>query len=1581
MASVDDRIVRMEFDNAAFERKIATTLTSLEKLDKALKFEGATKGLSDVSNAANGFHLGNMGSALEGVGKGFATLATIGITALANLTTAAMHAGANMAKGLLEPIKAGFQEYETNLNSIQTILANTAAKGTTMGEVTGALDKLNEYSDKTIYNFSQMAKNIGTFTAAGVGLDQSVNAIKGIANLSAMSGSTSEQASSAMYQMSQAMASGSLKAQDWISVVNSGIGGQVFQSSLYESAKALGTLKDVPMDQSFDAWKESGGNFKDAMAEGVFTSEVLGVTLEGFTGDLSDAELAAKGFTEAQIAAIQATAKTAQGAATEVKTFTQLLGTVKESVATGWADSMKIIIGDFGEAKHTWTALNAGISAFVSKNADARNELLQGWKDLGGRTQLIEGFHAVISNLATIMGTIKNAFRDIFPKATAQQLFDLTMKFVEFAKSLQPSEKTIENITRIAHGFFSILEIGWTIIKSGIGFIKNLVTAFSGLGGGGFIEFAAKVGDFFTTLGEKLVAGGAITTFFDGLFTAAQKVIGVIGTVKDKIVDFFGSLGGGSIEGTGTAVGALSDRLEGLSTMGDKLKDLWHGFIDGTQKVKETIAQAWDVISEFFGNLGAKIGEVLSSNNWDAGLDGIKVGLFGAITVLFAKFIKDGLKIDFGQFGLIDSIKATFGELTGVLSAMQQNIKADTLLKIASAVGILTASVLVLSLIDADALAKALTAMAVGFGELMGAFAILNKMDTSVKAAANMTLMSVAMTAMAGALLILSGAVAIMAQLSWDELARGLAGVTALMGILVGAVLILEGHSEGMMKIGAGMMLMSTSLAILAGVVQLFAAMSITELAQGFGAVAVGLVIIAGALQLMPDDASKQGRALIQIAASLTILAFAIDKYSKMSWAEMAQGLTGLAVTLGILVAALHLMPENMPVIGAGLLVMSVAVLALSQAVKSFADMDWDDMARGLIGIGVALGLLAAATYIMQGTMMGSVAIVLAAGALMILLQAVQGFADISWGDLLKGLAGIALTLGVLAVAALLIQPAIPALLLLGGALALIGIGFALFGAGAYLVAQAFEKLASVSEDGANSFVRNLTKMGEAIPAFARGLALGFIEFLKVIGEFTPLLVDMFVKMIGLLLDGLTTLVPKVTNLIIALLTGIIEIIKTWYPMLIQAGIEIILALLNGIKNAIGPIVTVVGEIITNFLNALAGQLGPIIEAGVNLIVAFIQGITNAIPRIIDAVVTLILTIIGELTNQQNKIISAGVDLLISFLKGISDNLNKVITAATDVVIEFIKGVSDNLFRLAAAATDVIVKFCAELAANASKIATAAATLITDLITALGNEAGRIVDKGTEAAEKFLKGLGNNIVRIANAVGDFIVDVLEGLTAAINSHREEIQQAGRDLAFAVLDGMTMGLASKARGVANELVNVAQNAVGSAKSALKVVGDPYSLVMMGVGESMMNGMSMALNADTSVSKASVGVVQRATDVFADSFARMTEQLGEITDLNPTITPVLDLTRVAAGAKQIGDYIATSATLAPAYSYTQARTIATTANAQQSESIQAPAGAGEVTFNQTINAPTQLSTSDIYKNTRNQITLAKQELSIP
>ena len=193
--SVENRVVSLTFDNTSFQKRVGDTLSTLEKLKQSLNFSKSANSMNELQGAADKFSMGPMASAIEGVSAKFAALATIGITALANITNRAIDAGFSLAKSLsLKPIMDGFSEYETNMNSIQTILSNTKSKGTTLDQVTASLDKLNEYSDKTIYNFGEMARNIGTFTAAGVDLDTSVMSIKGIANIAAMSGSNAEQA-------------------------------------------------------------------------------------------------------------------------------------------------------------------------------------------------------------------------------------------------------------------------------------------------------------------------------------------------------------------------------------------------------------------------------------------------------------------------------------------------------------------------------------------------------------------------------------------------------------------------------------------------------------------------------------------------------------------------------------------------------------------------------------------------------------------------------------------------------------------------------------------------------------------------------------------------------------------------------------------------------------------------------------------------------------------------------------------------------------------------------------------------------------------------------------------------------------------------------------------------------------------------------------------------------------------------------------------------------------------------------------------------------------------------------------------
>lgn len=369
MSSIDERVVEMQFRNDQFEQGVKKSLISLENLKKGLNLDKSSKSLSNLESTAKNFSMKNLASDVASISDRFSTMGIIGMTALQNITNSAIATGKTLMSALtIDPVKSGFQEYETQINSVQTILANTESKGTTLDQVNAALDELNHYADMTIYNFTEMTRNIGTFTAAGVDLDTSVQAIKGIANLAAVSGSNSQQASTAMYQLSQALAAGTVKLQDWNSVVNAGMGGQVFQDALKETARVHG----VAIDQMI----KDEGSFRETLSKGWLTSSILTETLSKFTGDLNESQLKTMGYTDEQIASIIKMGQTANDAATKVKTFTQLFDTLKEAMQSGWTQSWEYIVGNFDQAKESLTVVSDTLSDIINNSSNKRNDLL-----------------------------------------------------------------------------------------------------------------------------------------------------------------------------------------------------------------------------------------------------------------------------------------------------------------------------------------------------------------------------------------------------------------------------------------------------------------------------------------------------------------------------------------------------------------------------------------------------------------------------------------------------------------------------------------------------------------------------------------------------------------------------------------------------------------------------------------------------------------------------------------------------------------------------------------------------------------------------------------------------------------------------------------------------------------------------------------------------------------------------------------------------------------------------------------------------------------------------------------------------
>ena len=472
--SVDQRVVEMRFDNRNFENNVKQTMSSLDKLKLKLNLPGA-KTFEDIEKASSNVKMHGISNALDAVGNKFNAMSVVGITAIANLTNSAVNAGKRIANALtIGPVIAGFNEYETKINAVQTILANTTKDGTTMDDVTKSLGELNEYADKTIYNFAEMTKNIGTFTASGLGLEASTKAIQGIANVAAVSGSTSQQASTAMYQLSQALSSGVVHLTDWNSVVNAQMGGKVFQDAIIATASQVEGF-DTKVTEAY----KSGATFRqllDANEYGDwFTSDILSTTLQKFTktgaveyvqqmsGVTKDSvlELQKLGDTvgynsdefntlansilngnESMVASakdILGMAANAEDAATKVKTLTQLWDTTKEAVQSGWAQSWELVFGNFEEAKEFFSGLSDTIGGVIKKFSDARNVLLGSalgtrWDDFKNKVTAsgitLDNFQATLTDVSNQNG------KDMTALISQYGSFDAVMQSGEISASL-----------------------------------------------------------------------------------------------------------------------------------------------------------------------------------------------------------------------------------------------------------------------------------------------------------------------------------------------------------------------------------------------------------------------------------------------------------------------------------------------------------------------------------------------------------------------------------------------------------------------------------------------------------------------------------------------------------------------------------------------------------------------------------------------------------------------------------------------------------------------------------------------------------------------------------------------------------------------------------------------------------------------------------------------------------------------------------------------------------------------------------------------------------------------------------------
>jgi tape measure domain-containing protein len=1498
MASVDNRVVKMEFDNRSFQQKIGVTTDSLAKLKASLNFSKSSDSLKEVSNTANGINLSSLSSSVSTATSGFNILAGAAAVALGGIATKAAMAGAQIAKSFtIAPISEGFKEYETNMQSVQTILANTATKGTTLDDVNAALDKLNKYSDQTIYNFGQMAKNIGTFTAAGVDLDTSVNSIKGIANLAALSGSSAEQASNAMYQLSQAISTGSLKLMDWNSITNAGMGGEAFKTTLFETAKAMGTLSNVPMGQSFAEWEKANGSFRDSLESGWISSDVLTTALSTFTGDMNEEMLLQKGFSQQQATLLLQQAARAKAAATEVKTFSQLLGTVKESVGTGWADSFKIVIGNFTEAKALFTQVNTVISGIVGRSADARNEMLGIWKNLGGRDKLIAGIGDAFKALGKIIVAVKAAFQTVFPPMTGARLLELTEGFQRLVKALTPSQETLTLVFKAFKGVFSVVAIVFEVIKN---LANTFVVLFSSISKGSrALEFFAKLGDALFNLKRSLVDGGGISKFFDNI---TESLSGLIGKGFEVFFDVLGGF-----------AGRAADRFGFLSKAGGPLAA---SFTWISEKIGELIAQLAKLLSfvqnQFSGVTDGISGE-LGDSNFSSALDAVNTGLFAGLILLIRKFVKDGLSFDIGG-GLISNISKSFEQLSGTLSAMEKSIKADAILKIAIALGVLTLSLLVLSTIDSANLTKALIAVGVAFGMLAGMLALLGKINTGFGSSVNIGILAGSLILLAGAMLILALAAKVFASMSWAELAKGLIGVAALLFMVTEAVKRMP-DGKKLLSTGIGLAAIAVAIRILVSSVQVLGSMDFAQLLKGLLGVGILLAALVAVVKLMPTGTELMsiGAGLLLFSIAVGVLTGAVYVLGTMNFDDLKQGMLALGLLLGALVVVINQMPDQtkMIAIGVGLILIADAMLIMVAAVAGLGAMDLSKMIQGLAGVAAMLIILAVAVQIMQSGIAGAITIAILAGSLLVLSIALNAFAQLSWGQLLTGLAMIGALILTLAIAANALAPAIPALIGLGVALVLIGAGVALVSVGVLFLAKAIQILQEQGRKGISTLVQVFNVVIMQIPKLVEALGTALIQLAnKLVAALPGLINGLGVALIALL-NKLREILPVFLQLVGDIISGILNLIREKVPEYIATGLFLLVSFLDGIRKNIGLIVIMVGEIIVNFINALATEIPRIIAAGVNLLTKLIEGVSS------------VMYLVG----------GASATILASFIEGLTAGVATLIRAGTD--------------------------------------------LIVTVITGIGNAMDEIVTAGADTIVKFLQGLSNNIQKVVDAGWDFIIDLIRGIRQSIRDNMPTLIEEFKGLAGDLIQGLKDGLTGSIGSFGGIIGDIGQSILDSFTGFFDIFSP--SKKTRQIGGYLIDGLAVGLSDSTAATNAATSAGDNVMTALSDTLLAISASFNSLDELNPVITPVLDLTNVERGAARLNDIMGVPK-IDASLSFGQAASISMAATTAKDATTQPVQTTNEIKFEQIINAPTALSTNDIYRNTKTQISMAKEELKI-
>lgn len=1482
--TLDSKVVEMKFDNAQFEAGVSQSLSTLDKLKAGLKLDGASKSLDNIAKKSDQVNLTGLQKAIDTVNSRFSALGIVSDQIFRRMTDSVLNFSSTMLKSFTtKPIDDGFKTYESKVKAIQVTLNNgidSSGAPVTLEKTKKVLADLNEYSDKTIYRFEDMTESLGKFSAAGVNVDQAAKAIKGLGNVAALAGASTSDYSRAIYNVSQALGSGKMLAIDWKSIENANMATKSFKEELIKAGLAAGTLKKqgdkiVTVSKGTEVtWK----NLRNTLADSWLTSDVLTNAL-GKYADTATA-LGKKGYAAAQ----------------EVKTFTQLLEVMGDSLGTAWSKVFENIVGDYEESKRLWTAVNEILSRIFEKPIDELGDFTKKFHDLGGRTKVIEALSNSFFGLAEIIKPVVDGIQRVFPAPTAEQFYNLATKISDITEKFGISEKAANRLQNAVVALLTPFKRFISFIPSGvqniISFAKSLTDlnqrfipldrAYKELSKHSIGLIFAKASEDVSVFKARFAEALRIVKNSDAFKEMQENIQKIKIDLQSLYEKIFGKFAYGlkklsgfnikipSVKGISDVIIKIIEKLNSLFDLingkGKKASNVFstiqtviiHGFTNIEKAISNSISKLHNFFASFKSNtkqlsplekirsIFSNIGQVAKNvfNEIESGrknteglltgaskgltnlfdgisrtagstgfsniISGVNTGLFGALVISVTNFISHIKKL-LSKNTIEDIIKDSIGGITGsfkalegCLTSLQKNIQSKTLMNIAKAVAILSASIFLVSTIPGENIARSLGAISGAMAALIATMIILNKFANPLSSDSkkggiigainnfigsysnnSISAIGTAMIKISGAVLILSAAMKTIQNVDYGHILMTMATLGSIVAsaIALSHLISSKGAAKNIKSAGSAMIEMSVAILILSKAME-----NIQNVDYGhilismavMGSMVASIIALSATIKKVGNGAkiTAAGLAMIGMAIGMRIIASAITEISKVgkvsSTIASIVALDGVIAALGIFISTVKF--GNFKITDAANIAVIISLVKqIGDSLKQLSTLPLAGVGSSLLALGGALlevGTFTALVKTTNLTTSDSVAILAVSAALVVISHAMQNLSGLSNDQMITSLIAMGGALMELSVALAALSSAEG---ILDGAAAILVVS----GAFAILTPQ----LMLMSTLDWSGIAKGLTMLGGALGIICAAGAVAGIP------DVALGLIALTAACVGI---GAGTLLAGAG--LMSLAAGLAAI-STIGPAAATSVVATLNIIISGVLSAIPNMAILITGAITTIITSICASIA-------NSVVA----ITNAVGKILDAIISLLGTYIP-------KIVNLGLNLISSFLHAINSHIQDFTTTALLIIANFINGISQGLPAVIQAAFNLIISFINGIAnairINRGRLIAAFENLIDAVFPGMQKKVTGFITVGKNFVHGIINGIKSGLdalSKVAANIGSTIKNTVSKILG-IHSPSKEGEYQGKMYDTGLGNGVEKhgGVVDKAaEKVANEL---------------------------------------------------------------------------------------------------------------------------------------------------------------------------------